>query len=225
VTAAASSGVPAVQAPRAGVLVLGIGNVLWADEGFGVRAVQALHQGWQTPPEVRLMDGGTQGLYLLDAVCEASHVIVLDAIDFALPPGTLKVFRDAEVPVWSDTVMSLHQASFQELLSLARLRDRFPQRITLIGVQPEVLDDLGGSLSPRVRTRVDEAVALAVAELAAWGVPAVSRTAAPEDTLSADALDLHRYEGERPSADDACRVGDARFLNQVHGPGGPRELA
>ncbi len=224
-TAAASSGEPAVQAPRVGVLVLGIGNVLWADEGFGVRAVQALHQRWQTPPEVRLVDGGTQGLYLLDAVCEASHVIVLDAIDFALPPGTLKVFRDDEVPVWSDTVMSLHQASFQELLSLARLRDRFPQRITLIGVQPAVLDDLGGSLSPQVRARVDEAVALAVAELAAWGVPAVPRTAPPEDTLSADALDLHRYEGERPSADDACRVGDARFLNQVHGPGGSREHA
>ncbi|MBK6472396.1 MAG: HyaD/HybD family hydrogenase maturation endopeptidase [Betaproteobacteria bacterium] len=224
-TAAASSGEPAVQAPRVGVLVLGIGNVLWADEGFGVRAVQALHQRWQTPPEVRLVDGGTQGLYLLDAVCEASHVIVLDAIDFALPPGTLEVFRDDEVPVWSDTVMSLHQASFQELLSLARLRDRFPQRITLIGVQPAVLDDLGGSLSPQVRARVDEAVALAVAELAAWGVAAVPRTAPPEDTLSADALDLHRYEGERPSADDACRVGDARFLNQVHGPGGSREHA
>ena len=81
-----------------------------------------------------------QGLYLLDHVCEAARVIVLDAIDFKLPPGTLKVFRDGEVPVWSDTVMSLHQASFQELLSLARLRDRFPQRITLIGVQPDVLD-------------------------------------------------------------------------------------
>jgi hydrogenase maturation protease len=55
--------------------------------------------------------------------------------------------------------MSLHQASFQELLSLARLRDRFPTRITLIGVQPEVLDDLGGSLSDLVRARLDEAVA------------------------------------------------------------------
>lgn len=207
-------------APRVCVLVLGIGNVLWADEGFGVRAVQALHQHWQTPPEVRLVDGGTQGLYLLDPVCEASHVIVLDAIDFTLPPGTLKVFRDDEVPVWSDTVMSLHQASFQELLSLARLRGRFPQHITLIGVQPDVLDDLGGSLSPLVRARVDEAVALAVAELASWGVDVQARSAPPEDTLSADALDLHRYEGERPSAAQACRIGDARFLNQVHGPGG-----
>lgn len=205
------------------MLVLGIGNLLWADEGFGVRAVQALHRGWQVPPQVRLVDGGTQGLYLLDHVCAAGRVIVLDAIDFALAPGTLRVFRDAEIPVWSDTVMSLHQASFQELLSLARLRDRFPRAITLIGVQPAVLDDLGGSLSPQVRARVDEAVALAVAELAAWGFAASPRTAPPEDALSASALDLSLYEGARPSAADACRVGDARFLNQVHGPGGSRE--
>jgi hydrogenase maturation protease len=218
--ATTATGEPAVQAPPGGVLVLGIGNVLWADEGFGVRTVQTLHQRWFTPPEVQVVDGGTQGLYLLDHVCEASHVIVLDAIDFGLPPGTLKVFRDGEVPVWSDTVMSLHQASFQELLSLARLRDRFPQRITLIGVQPHILDDLGGSLSELVRARVDEAVELAVAELRAWGVAVAPRTVPPEDTLSASALDLHFYEGGRPSADDACRIGDARFLNQVHGPGG-----
>jgi len=219
---AAAAGARPAPAPATGVLVLGIGNLLWADEGFGVRAVQALHQGWQTPPEVRLMDGGTQGLHLLAPVCEAGRVIVFDAIDFALPAGTLRVFRDDEVPVWSDAVMSLHQASFQELLALARLRDRFPARITLIGVQPQVLDDLGGSLSPLVGARVDEAVALAVAELADWGFAATPRCAPPEDALSAEALSLPGYEGGRPSAAIACRVGDARFLNQVHGPGGPQ---
>jgi hydrogenase maturation protease len=206
---------PAVPAPPAGVLVLGIGNVLWADEGFGVRAVEALHQRWQMPANVSLVDGGTQGLYLLEYVCAADRVIVLDAIDYKLPPGTLRVFRDAEVPVWSDTVMSLHQATFQELLSLARLRDRFPEKITLIGVQPDVLDDLGGSLSTRVRARLDEAVELAVAELSAWGSPPSPRTEPPDEPLNASALALHAYERERPSEAEACRIGDARFLNQL----------
>jgi hydrogenase maturation protease len=197
------------------VLVLGIGNVLWADEGFGVRAVEALHQRYRLPASVSVVDGGTQGLYLLDHVCSAQRVLVLDAIDFKLAPGTLRVFRDDEVPVWSDTVMSLHQASFQELLSLARLRDRFPQRITLIGVQPDVLDDLGGSLSPRVRDRLDEAVDLAVAELSGWGVEVTPRRETPAEPLSPGALAIQAYEAGRPSADQACRIGDARFLNQV----------
>ncbi len=201
-----------LQAAAAKVLVLGIGNLLWADEGFGVRCVEALHQGHAFPPEVQLVDGGTQGLYLLEPVCSASHVLVLDCIDFGLEPGTLRIFRDDEVPVWSDTKMSLHQATFQELLSLARLRDRFPERITLIGVQPAVMDDLGGSLSNLVRARLDEAVALALAELAAWGVPDTPRAVLAEEALSPQALALPMYEGQRPSAAAACRFGDARFF-------------
>ncbi len=210
---------PAVPAPPAGVLVLGIGNLLWADEGFGVRAVEALHQRYRLPAGVALVDGGTQGLYLLDHVCSADRVLVFDAIDYELAPGTLRVFRDDEVPVWTDTMMSLHQATFQELLSLARLRGRFPTRITLIGVQPDVLDDLGGSLSPLVRARLDEAVALAVAELAAWGMAAEPRDEPPDEPLSPDALALRDYEAGRPSAADACRIGDARFLAGAHGTG------
>lgn len=214
-----NSAVARVDAAQPSILVLGIGNLLWADEGFGVRAVQALHEGWQLPPQVSAMDGGTQGLYLLDPLCAAQRVIVLDAIDFGLPPGTLAVYRDDAVPVWSDQVMSLHQASLQELLSLARLRERFPERLTLIGVQPAVLDDLGGSLSPQVRARLHEAVQLVLAELADWGAAAAPREAPPDHLLSASALALPAYEGGRPSAAAACRVGDARFLNQVHGPG------
>ena len=210
---------PGIEAAASRVLVLGIGNVLWADEGFGVRCVEALHQRHALPEGVSLLDGGTQGLYLLDHVCAADHVLVLDAIDYKLAPGTLRLFRDADVPVWADTMMSLHQASFMELLSLARLRGRFPEKITLIGVQPDVLDDLGGSLSPLVRARLDEAVELAVAELSAWGVELTPRTGPPEEPLSPGALAIHSYEGGRPSELDACRIGDARFLNQVHGEG------
>lgn len=206
-------------ATPAGVLVLGIGNLLWADEGFGVRAVEALHQRWRLPDGVSVVDGGTQGLYLLDHVCAAKSVLVFDAIDYQLAPGTLRVLRDDAVPVWSDRMMSLHQATFQELLSLARLRGRFPQRITLIGVQPDVLDDLGGSLSPLVRERLDEAVELAVAELAAWGIVAAPRAEPPGESLAASALALHAYEAGRPTESEACRIGDARFLNQTHGKG------
>jgi len=198
------------------VLVLGIGNLLWADEGFGVRAVELLHERYVLPEAV--MDGGTQGLLLLDPVCSASHVIVFDAIDYKLPPGTLQVLRDAQVPLWSDTVMSLHQASFMELLSLADLKGRFPQRITVIGVQPELLDDLGGSLSDSVKARLDEAVAIAVRELALWGITATPRREAAAEGLNAKPLALAAYEGQRPSETAACRIGDARFMNTLRVP-------
>ncbi|HSC99825.1 MAG TPA: hydrogenase maturation protease, partial [Casimicrobiaceae bacterium] len=66
---------------RCEALVLGIGNVLWADEGFGVRAVEAWHAKYASPDGVSVLDGGTQGLYLYGAIAAARRVLLFDAID------------------------------------------------------------------------------------------------------------------------------------------------
>jgi hydrogenase maturation protease len=193
-------------------LVLGIGNVLWADEGFGVRAVAALNSGWRFPESVALMDGGTQGLYLLPHVQAARRLLVFDAVDYGLEPGALKVLSDDDIPRYLGVgKMSLHQSSFQEVLSLAELSGHSPQSAVLVGVQPAVLMDFGGSLSAVVRDRLPEAIEVGLATLAAWGVPGVPR-AEPATALMDASLDLGAYEGGRPGRDEACRLGDARFL-------------
>ncbi len=195
------------------ILVLGVGNVLWADEGFGVRAVEALHAAYRFDERVTLMDGGTQGLALYPYLMAASHVLVFDAIDFHLPPATLKILHDAEVPVHCSTKVSPHQTTLSEVLAHAYLLGAEPEKITVIGVQPEVLDDFGGSLRDSVKRRIPEAVALAVEELTGWGVPATKRDAGESVTpLNAQALTLDVYENERPSEAAACRSGDARVL-------------
>ena len=194
-------------------LVLGIGNVLWADEGFGVRAVEALHAAYALPDAVSVLDGGTQGLYLFGVVSAARRVLVLYAIDFGLPPGTLRVLRDGEVPAWGAVKVSPHQTGFNDILALAQLRGEAPEAITLIGVQPEELSDLGGSLRDSVKARIPDAVELAASELAAWGFPPRRREpGAPVTPLNAAALTLDAYESGRPSSDEACRIGDARVL-------------
>lgn len=204
-----------VGCPRAGALVLGIGNVLWADEGFGVRAVESFHAAYELPAAVELLDGGTQGMNLLEPVVSHGAVLVFDAIDFGLQPGALRVLRGRDVPAWAGSKMSLHQQSFQELLAIADLQGRFPPKLTLIGVQPERLSDFGGSLSGSVRERLPLAVDLAAEELASWGFPARPRRG-PAPPLNAEALALPAYESGRPPETDACRVGDVRFLNRRH---------
>ena len=194
-------------------LVLGIGNLLWADEGFGVRAVAALNEGWTFPESVTLTDGGTQGLYLLPYVQEARRILVFDAIDYGLEPGALQVVCDDDIPAYLGVgKMSLHQSSFQEVLSLARLLGSSPQSAVLVGVQPQVLRDFGGGLSDIVRAKLPEALAFGLEVLARWGVPGTPRTQRPAEPILAASLAVERYEGERPGEREACRVGDARFL-------------
>jgi len=193
------------------VLILGIGNLLWADEGFGVRCAEALAEQWLLPPEVRVMDGGTQGLYLLPYVQQAKRLIVFDAVDYGLAPGTVKLVEDDEVPRFMGAKkMSLHQTGFQEVIAAAVLTDQCPERMLLIGVQPEELEDYGGSLRDVVKARVPACVEAAVARLSEWGY-AATRRAAPAD-FSGNALAMATYEAGRPSHEAACRVGDDRFL-------------
>ena len=92
--------------PQRRVVVLGVGNLLWADEGFGVRCVEALGNDWDFPPEVELLDGGTLGLALVPLLLDAPHV---PAVGFKTPryvfserQARAAVNRDAVVVVQAD---------------------------------------------------------------------------------------------------------------------------
>jgi hydrogenase maturation protease len=197
------------------VVVLGVGNILWADEGFGVRCVEALAARHAFGAGVELVDGGTQGLALLPILQRATHLLLLDAVDCGRLPGTLIVARDAEVPrCMSRDHMSLHQAGMNDVLACLAMLGHEPTALTLIGLQPVELDDYGGSLTPQARAQVPAALELALAELEAWGVsPAAASRGSSAGGVSLDGpLALERYERDRPSIDAACRAGDERFL-------------
>lgn len=152
------------------ILLLGIGNLLWADEGFGVRAVEELHRRWTFPAHVTLMDGGTQGFNLLRHVQEARRMIVFDAIDYGLAPGTIRVLANAQVPRFMGAKkLSLHQTGFQEVLAVAELTGHLPADLVLIGVQPADIEDYGGSLNATVKARIPTALAIALSWLQRWG--------------------------------------------------------
>lgn len=92
------------------VIVMGLGNLLWADEGFGIRVAERLYAHYHWPEWVEIVDGGTQGLNLLGYVEQASHLLLLDAIDYGLAPGTLQSYAGEQVPSYlSAKKMSLHQ--------------------------------------------------------------------------------------------------------------------
>jgi len=198
---------------HARILVLGIGNILWADEGFGVRVLEALHRDHAFPENVTLLDGGTQGLYLLPYLEEADGVVIIDAVDYGLAPGTLHILTDDEVPaVLATRKVSLHQTGFQEILGLLALRGHTPSRIVLVGVQPELLDDYGGALTATVAAQVEAAAARVIKVLRADFNVWTTRRAETPDGLIAAAIARSPYEEGRPSAEDACRIGDPRVL-------------
>jgi len=198
------------------VLILGIGNLLWADEGFGVRAVEKLNQNYQFDDNVKVMDGGTQGIYLVQFVEEADILVVFDAIDYGLEPGEMKLIEGNDVPKFMGVKkMSLHQTGFQEVLMMAEMLGRYPEHLLLVGVQPVELEDFGGSLREKTRQQINPAIIAALDWLKSFDIYAKKRDKPLplNQALAGKEMDIEKYEQHRPAAHEASRVGDNRVLH------------
>ena len=145
-----------------------------ADDGIGVRVVQALGERFRFPPEVSLLDGGTLGLDLLPRLEGVERLLVLDAVETGGAPGTLVRFAGEEIPVAMATKLSPHQMGLKDLLGVAALVGCVPQEMVLLGVQPARLE-MGMELSPAVAAQVDPLVERVLAELDRWGIRASNR--------------------------------------------------
>jgi len=151
------------------ILVLGLGNILLGDEGLGVRAVEQLETHYILPPEVQVIDGGVAGLDLLPYLEGVTHLLVVDAVQMGVAPGTLVRLADEAIPQGLPVKMSLHQVGLQELLALARLRDTLPEQVVVWGMEPAVLAP-GLELSPTVAAGLERLVTAVTDELRGWGV-------------------------------------------------------
>ena len=158
-------------------IVLGLGNTLNCDEGLGVHAVKLLEARLQNPgndsslnpsEELEFLDGGVLGLNLLPLVEEASHLLILDAINAHQEPGTLIEMSRDEIPLYSGIKLSDHQVTFQEVLGLASFRGKLPRNLHLMGIQPADLS-IGVDLSPTIAASLPGLLDRAEAILHAWG--------------------------------------------------------
>ena len=150
-------------------VILGLGNLLQKDEGFGIQALNRLAEALPAGEKdaFELVDGGVLGLNLLPLVDECSHLLILDAIDARKRPGTIIEMAGREIPLYANIKLSEHQIGFQEVLGLAMLRGTFPEHVYLIGVQPEDIST-GMDLSPAVQAVLERVVHRSIEIVQGW---------------------------------------------------------
>ncbi len=195
------------------LLVMGVGNILWSDEGFGVRCADEFHRRYTLDNGSKVMDGGTLGMYLLETIEASEDLLIFDCADLAAEPGTLKVLEGNEIALWSTTKISAHQTGLNEVLALAQLQGKMPKRMAVVAVQPAELQDYGGSLTPKIQAAVPLALDAALKIISQWGYTATERPAGEAVApLSDMSLKQETYEALRPSEAEAPRLGDVRFV-------------
>jgi hydrogenase maturation protease len=157
-----------MAAERTPLLVLGLGNLLFGDDGLGVAAAEMLCRDYETPAGAQVLDGGTLGLALLPLFQSAERVILIDAVRAEAPSGSLVRIEGEDVAPAARERLSPHQVGVTDVLEAARWLGCYPERLVLLGLVPGNLG-FGLSRSPAVERRLDELVKRVVEQASDWG--------------------------------------------------------
>ena len=146
------------------ITILGVGNLLFRDEGIGVRVAELLEQRYEFPDNVVVVDGGVLGVNLLGVISNADKLIVIDAIRNKSEPGTLHRLSGDEIPKRILAKNSLHQVDLLEALTLCNAIDKHPETV-IVGVEPEDIQTLQDELTPTIAAKVEDLAAMVLKEL------------------------------------------------------------
>jgi hydrogenase maturation protease len=158
--------------PRA--VVLGVGNVLFSDEGLGPQAITELERSFAAPPRLALIDGGTSAMELLDDMANADLLLIVDAVAHGAAPGSLVVLEGEQVPLFFTRRLSPHQVGLSDVLATLALADESPRETVIIGVEPASLA-MGMDLSPTVAATLPAVIDAVRDRLLRFGLPLPAR--------------------------------------------------
>jgi hydrogenase maturation protease len=154
------------------ILVLGLGNILLADEGIGAHVAQLL-QKEPLPANVEIVDGGTAALDALLLAQRAEKLIVIDALRAGGKPGSIyrakfqagEKDKLAEILAGQDgSKISLHQVGLMDALTVTERLNCLPEEIVVIGVEPAEVG-YGLELTDEIERKIPEIIDTVVKEI------------------------------------------------------------
>lgn len=157
------------------VTILGIGNIILRDEGFGVRVAEYLDKHYEFPESVQIVDGGTLGIELTQYVTGTEKLLVIDSINGGAEPGTTFRFHNDDVMEHFQDKLSAHEVGIQDVLGLLTVTGHKIPDVVVIGAQPYDVE-AGVELSDGMMELLPQMVEQALSELKNWGIVPKLRT-------------------------------------------------
>lgn len=150
------------------ITVLGVGNILYTDDGVGIRVVEKLEKEYEFSNNVDIIDGGVLGVNLLGVISNAGRLIVVDTVLNHGRPGDLHRLDHDQIPNRILAKNSLHQVDLIEALTLCNALDHVPET-TVIGIEPKDVETLSEHLTPEIGSRLDDLVQHVLEEVVRLG--------------------------------------------------------
>ncbi|NPA51995.1 MAG: hydrogenase maturation protease [Aquificae bacterium] len=151
-------------------LILGVGNLLISDEGLGIETINILLENYQFPNNVEIIDGGTQGLELLQYFDDVQNLLIIDAISSKeKKAGSIIKIPKEKINYYLDTKISAHDIGLIDIISALDFTGKLPKNITILGIVPEKLEFEYG-LSPKIKENLQNLVNEVINQLLTWKI-------------------------------------------------------
>lgn len=152
------------------ILVLGVGNILFADEGVGVRTVQKMQDEYEFSENITLLDGGTLGTKLMDAIVGSDRLFVIDAVLGNGQPGNIYRLTGDDLRKSLSFKNSLHQTDLVDTLIYCDLIGNCPETV-VVGIEPLDYNTMTVELSKEIEVRLPDIISVVqkeIEQLGAW---------------------------------------------------------
>jgi len=150
-------------------IIVGVGNVLFKDEGVGIYAAKYLEKNYSFSPEIEIIDGGTLGFKLMSYFQEYENVFILDTVSVEDTPGAIYCLP-------SDVLLGLgayrktaHEVEIIEMLEICSLLESHAN-VTVIGIVPQDIESVQSGLTQEVVDGFELLVVKALVELEKIGI-------------------------------------------------------
>lgn len=138
--------------------ILGVGNILEKDDGIAIYATQYLQSNYTFSPNIDIINGGVEGINLLNLFMEYKHIIILDAIEIEDEPGSIYHIPSHELTGYGLNSGGAHEVGVLQCFDILELMGKEIPKSSVLGIVPKEIDvhiGLSDALSSKFDTYVE----------------------------------------------------------------------
>ncbi|MAC82532.1 MAG: Ni/Fe hydrogenase [Arcobacter sp.] len=152
-------------------IIIGVGNMLFKDEGVGIYASEFLKQNYSFEGDIEIIDGGTLGFKLMTYFQEYENVIILDTVSIEDKPGEIYRLPSEVLLGLGSYRKTAHEVEIVEMLEIVSALNSHAN-VTILGIVPEDIMSVGIGLTKIMEDRFEEFIAHAVKEIESLDIKA-----------------------------------------------------
>lgn len=145
-------------------IVIGIGNLLFCDDGIGIIAIEYLKKNFEFTPEIELLDGGTLGFNLAEYLLEYDNVFIIDTISTNDEIGSIYKIPSDELLGSNRYKNTAHEVEVVQILETCELLGK-RANVTIFGIIPHDINSTKIGLSKVLHVKFENLIQTLIKEI------------------------------------------------------------